>query len=216
MAMTRTFTTSRLLQFCTVAELTKLVGFGPVQWPVVVVKELIDDALDAAEDVGIAPEITIAVSTKNNTISVTGNAGGIPADAVTRLLDYTKKTSKPTSAQPEAHKAMPCSRCWPWRSLSTAAVARLRSRRTASLTTSSSVSIRCGADQSQPAVVFGTNRHLLHAALAEFSQHTTGRSEGRNCIGRHPLPVAVRRSGIRMRRCTVKTSSIIFLSSAVT
>ena len=93
-AITRTaFTTSRLLEFCTVAELIKLVGFGPTLWPMAVVKELIDNALDAAEEAEIAPEITVAISTKNNTISVTDNGPGIPADTVVRLLDYTKKTS---------------------------------------------------------------------------------------------------------------------------
>ena len=91
--MTTTFTTSRLLEFCTVAELTKLVGFAPERWPTVVTKELIDNALDACEDANIAPAITIAVSTKKSTISVTDNGPGIPADTVTRLLDYRNKTS---------------------------------------------------------------------------------------------------------------------------
>ena len=88
-----TFTTSRLLEFCTVAELTKLVGFGPAQWPIVGVKEAIDNAIDAAEDAKIAPKITVAISTRKSTISVTDNGPGIPADTVIRLLDYTKKTS---------------------------------------------------------------------------------------------------------------------------
>ena len=91
---TRTvFTTSRLLEFTTVEELTKLVGFEPDEWPVVAVKELIDNALDAAEDAKIVPKITVAISTRKTTISVTDNGPGIPADTITRLLDYTKKTS---------------------------------------------------------------------------------------------------------------------------
>jgi len=93
-AIARTaFTTSRLLEFCTVPELTKLVGFDPVYWPSVVVKEISDNALDACEEAGIAPEITIAVSTKKGTISVTDNGPGIPPDIVARLLDYKTKTS---------------------------------------------------------------------------------------------------------------------------
>ena len=93
MAVATTFTTSRLLEFCTVAELTKLVGFGPEDWPKVVIKELIDNALDACEDASIAPAITVAISTRKNTISVSDNGPGIPADTVTRLLDYRNKTS---------------------------------------------------------------------------------------------------------------------------
>jgi DNA topoisomerase VI subunit B len=75
--LTRTvFTTSRLLEFTTVEELTKLVGFGPDRWPMIVAKEAIDNALDACEEANTAPEITVAVSTKG-TISVTDNGPGI-------------------------------------------------------------------------------------------------------------------------------------------
>ena len=87
------FTTSRLLEFTTKEELTKLVGFDPDYWPVVVVKELTDNALDACEEAHTAPEISIAVSTTKGTISVSDNGLGITADTVTKLLDYTKKTS---------------------------------------------------------------------------------------------------------------------------
>jgi DNA topoisomerase VI subunit B len=94
---TRTpFTTSRLLEFTSVEELTKLVGFPAELWPVVFVKETIDNALDAAEEAEeaqIEPQIDIAVSTEKSTISVEDNGPGIRADTVTRLLDYTKKTS---------------------------------------------------------------------------------------------------------------------------
>ena len=57
-------------------ELTKLVGFGPDRWPMIVAKEAIDNALDACEEANTAPEITVAVSTKG-TISVTDNGPGI-------------------------------------------------------------------------------------------------------------------------------------------
>jgi DNA topoisomerase VI subunit B len=93
-AIARTvFTTSRLLEFCTVAELTKLVGFGPAVWPGVVIKELTDNALDACEDAKVAPEIEITISTKKATIRVADNGPGIAADTIVRLLDYRSKTS---------------------------------------------------------------------------------------------------------------------------
>jgi DNA topoisomerase VI subunit B len=93
-AITRTvFTTSRLLEFCTVAELTKLVGFAPVYWPIVVVKEGSDNALDACEEAGVAPEIEIAVSTKKGSIAIRDNGPGIISDTITHLLDYRNKTS---------------------------------------------------------------------------------------------------------------------------
>ena len=92
--LTRTaFTTSRLLEFCSAVELTKLVGFDPDYWPVVAVKELIDNSLDACEDGGIRPEINIVISTEKGTITVEDKGPGITAETVAHLLDYTKKTS---------------------------------------------------------------------------------------------------------------------------
>ena len=78
--VTRTpFTTSRLLEFCTVAELTKLVGAEPADWPRVVLKELVDNSLDACEEDGVAPEIVISVA--KGVITVADNGPGIAPDA---------------------------------------------------------------------------------------------------------------------------------------
>ena len=52
-----TFTTSRLLDFCSEKELTAQTGHDVDDWPLVIVKELVDNALDACEEAGIAPEI---------------------------------------------------------------------------------------------------------------------------------------------------------------
>ena len=87
------FRTSRLLEFCTTAELTKLVGFDPPYWPAVAAKELSDNALDTCEEAGIPPEIGIAVSPKKGTICITDNGPGIAPDIVASLLDYKIKTS---------------------------------------------------------------------------------------------------------------------------
>jgi DNA topoisomerase VI subunit B len=57
----------------------------------VVAKELIDNALDAAEEAEIAPEI--AVTVEPDTIIVEDNAGGIDADTITSVLDYTVRVS---------------------------------------------------------------------------------------------------------------------------
>ena len=87
------FQTSRLLEFTTVEELTKLAGCAPEMWPVAIVKEAADNAADACEDAGIAPEIAIAVDTKASTISVRDNGPGIASKAVAMIIDYAKKTS---------------------------------------------------------------------------------------------------------------------------
>ena len=52
-----TFRTSRLLEFCSRKELVAQTGHEPDAWPLVVLKELVDNALDACEEAGVAPEI---------------------------------------------------------------------------------------------------------------------------------------------------------------
>ncbi len=45
-----TLRTSRLLDFCSRKELIAQTGHPPEAWPLVVLKELVDNALDACED----------------------------------------------------------------------------------------------------------------------------------------------------------------------
>ena len=87
------FTTDRLLEFTSVDELSKLVGYTPGWWPVVAAKELVDNALDAAEDADIAPVIAVEISTDHHTIMVRDNGPGITPDVVERLADLRTKTS---------------------------------------------------------------------------------------------------------------------------
>ena len=54
-----TFSTSRLLDFASEKELTAQTGHEDGEWPLVIVKELVDNALDACEEAGIAPAITV-------------------------------------------------------------------------------------------------------------------------------------------------------------
>src|SRR5262245_52954577 len=69
-SLTRTtFKTSRLLDFCSEKELIAQTGHRPAQWPLVVFKELTDNALDACEEAGIAPEIIITVDKTGITVA---------------------------------------------------------------------------------------------------------------------------------------------------
>jgi DNA topoisomerase VI subunit B len=87
----KAFTTSRLAEFATEIELTKQIGHPASLWPLVAVKELVDNALDAAERVGVAPKITVAID--KDTIVVTDNGPGIPASTVRKLTNFDAKTS---------------------------------------------------------------------------------------------------------------------------
>ena len=86
-----TFRTSRLLDFCSEKELVAQTGHRPAQWPLVVLKELFDNALDACEEAGIAPEITVTVDKTG--VTVADNGPGIPAETVKGVLDFAVRVS---------------------------------------------------------------------------------------------------------------------------
>jgi hypothetical protein len=60
-------------------------------WPLVVAKELVDNALDAVEETGTAPQVDVSVT--ENLIEVRDNGPGIPGDVVERVLDFTVRVS---------------------------------------------------------------------------------------------------------------------------
>jgi DNA topoisomerase VI subunit B len=85
------FTTSRLLEYFSEKELTLQTGHGPDNWPTVVLKELVDNALDACEESRTPPEITVALD--SDRLAVTDNGPGIAPEVVTSILDFGTKTS---------------------------------------------------------------------------------------------------------------------------
>jgi DNA topoisomerase VI subunit B len=88
----KVFTLSRELEYFTADELEKQTGYPRDSWwPLVIAKELIDNGLDGAEDAGVAPEITVCLSGAR--LAVSDNGGGIPAEVVERLADYSTRTS---------------------------------------------------------------------------------------------------------------------------
>jgi Histidine kinase-, DNA gyrase B-, and HSP90-like ATPase len=85
--------TSRLAEFCGQRELVTQTGHPIEDWPPVIVKELVDNSLDAAEEARIAPQIDIRVSTKTGEISIADNGPGIPPETVRDILDYSYRVS---------------------------------------------------------------------------------------------------------------------------
>jgi DNA topoisomerase VI subunit B len=57
----KTFTVSRLAEFVSESELVKQIGHPVADWPLVILKELVDNALDEAEEAGVPPAIQIHV-----------------------------------------------------------------------------------------------------------------------------------------------------------
>ena len=60
-------------------------------WPLVVLKEVMDNALDACEEAEIAPVISIAVTP--GLITIRDNGGGMETDTIKSILDYSIRVS---------------------------------------------------------------------------------------------------------------------------
>jgi DNA topoisomerase VI subunit B len=85
------FKTSRLAEFCSEKELVNQTGHDVEDWPVVALKELVDNAIDACEEAGIPPAIGVAVT--GDAITITDNGPGLPPGTVEDILDYTARVS---------------------------------------------------------------------------------------------------------------------------
>jgi DNA topoisomerase VI subunit B len=81
---------NRAMEFFTAKELTARMGCGPELWPSILVKELIDNALDAAEAHG-PPCIEVTVGTDSFTVA--DNGPGLPAKIIEGSLDYNVRVS---------------------------------------------------------------------------------------------------------------------------
>ena len=86
-----TFETSRLLEFCSEKELTAQIGHERDQWSRVVIKEAVDNALDACEEAEVAPDIKVVADGEG--ITVIDNGPGIPSETIDGVLDFTVRAS---------------------------------------------------------------------------------------------------------------------------
>jgi DNA topoisomerase VI subunit B len=85
------FTVSRLMEFCNRRELVNQTGHDAFEWALVALKETLDNSLDACEEAGIAPVISVTV--KRGSIVIEDNGPGIPAKTIDGVLDYTIRVS---------------------------------------------------------------------------------------------------------------------------
>ena len=82
---------ARDLEFATEPELSKRMGCQRALWLRAAVKELLDNSLDATEEAGVAPEVTIEVD--GGTITVADNGPGMPPELVEQLCIRSERTS---------------------------------------------------------------------------------------------------------------------------
>ncbi len=81
-----TFSTSRLMEFFTEKELQMRMGYSKALWPLVLLKELVDNSLDACENARIQPKIEILL--EPNSLSVLDNGPGLPNGTLEQSLNY--------------------------------------------------------------------------------------------------------------------------------
>jgi transposase len=95
----KAFPVSRLAEFVSESELVKQIGHSVADWALVILKELLDNALDEAEESGEPPFISVSVRTGAEEIGEPGEivvqdqGRGIPAETVQALTDYSARTS---------------------------------------------------------------------------------------------------------------------------
>ena len=92
----RHFTIPRANEYFTPDGLQKETGQPPRQFRHMALKELLDNALDAAESAGNAPDVQVEFTETDNglTLTIADNGRGIPAHVVERILgDFSASTS---------------------------------------------------------------------------------------------------------------------------
>jgi DNA topoisomerase VI subunit B len=93
-----TFTFRRTLEYFSLSELQAQTGQSYTKFPIVIVKELVDNALDECECVDVKPVVELsAIEEDEGTVKITiaDNGKGIPPETVEKILDFdTRTTSK--------------------------------------------------------------------------------------------------------------------------
>jgi DNA topoisomerase VI subunit B len=86
-----TFQTSREMDFFSERELVTQTGHEIGEWPFVIVKELVDNALDACEEADVAPFIEITADACG--ITVKDNGPGLPEKTLKGALNFSVRAS---------------------------------------------------------------------------------------------------------------------------
>lgn len=87
----QTFKTSREMDFFSLKELQTQTGHAPPEWPLVFLKEMVDNALDACDEHDIPPSIRVQADAEG--ISVSDNGPGLPPETLTAALDFKIRAS---------------------------------------------------------------------------------------------------------------------------
>jgi len=86
-----TFITSRVMDFFSEKELVTQTGHGRHEWPLVFVKEMMDNALDACDEAAVPPVVEITCDADG--ITVADNGPGLPEATLSRQMDFGVRAS---------------------------------------------------------------------------------------------------------------------------
>src|SRR5215218_1039196 len=91
-----TFESSRAGEYFDARELQTQTGQPVSNFATVALKELLDNALDACEMSGVAPEVSVGVHEEDGDsirLAVSDNGPGIPPETVRKILNFNTRTS---------------------------------------------------------------------------------------------------------------------------
>src|SRR5262249_11899560 len=86
-----TFHTSRVMDFFSRRELVTQTGHPVNEWHLVIVKELVDNSLDACEEAGIAPDVQVTADASG--ITIQDNGPGLPEETLAGALNFMVRAS---------------------------------------------------------------------------------------------------------------------------
>ncbi|TWU08388.1 ATP-binding protein [Stieleria varia] len=82
---------NRTAEFFSESELEKQIGHTRCDWVLAIIKELLDNSMDAIEQTNVPPEIVLNIDSTG--ITVVDNGPGFPPDAVEKLTDFDTRYS---------------------------------------------------------------------------------------------------------------------------
>jgi DNA topoisomerase VI subunit B len=91
-----TFEASRAAEYFDARQLSALTGVPREEFLSVCLKELADNALDACETAGVAPEVSVTIECEEDGLCrlvVSDNGPGVPSELIEKILDYNVRVS---------------------------------------------------------------------------------------------------------------------------
>ncbi|MFQ6041081.1 MAG: ATP-binding protein [Candidatus Poribacteria bacterium] len=86
---------SRLMEYLNENDLRAMTGLSPSDFHKAIIKELVDNALDACEERGVTPEIKVLANRENGQYhyKVSDNGGGMTEEVIRKILNFETRTS---------------------------------------------------------------------------------------------------------------------------